>query len=334
MGYLYNRGLMMYPALKTSRTIIRLFTETDAADVFKLVKIYDEEAVTPQFTNIRTLKDAEKLNEETIKAKTSLMIISKDTQKPIGWTIFDRAMGNKINKRLFVHIWIRSAYQNIEFELELLEKLMHFAFFGIKTEFVVLNAKNSEQEKYRMLSDYGYEIYNRFPKSLKPDDPETTVQFRISRESYKNLAHITEETYDYTPPAEPISPYSYTKPIRKIESIKYIEQPTEYLCGQVVIAMLADVSVNEVINVMKNDKGTGVPLMREALKYYGLKTAKRLKYTEGMALRECCILSLSLPGYGHWSLYYKGKYYDPEFGIMDNLPNQAKLTYIWEIFFQ
>ena len=42
-----------------------------------------------------------------------------------------------------------------------------------------------------------------------------------------------------------------------MKSIKYIKQPTEYLCGQACVTMLADVTVEEVISVMQNDKGTG-----------------------------------------------------------------------------
>ena len=38
--------------------------------------------------------------------------------------------------------------------------------------------------------------------------------------------------------------------------IKYIKQPTGYLCGQSCVAMLANVSVDDVIILMNNDKGT------------------------------------------------------------------------------
>ena len=48
-------------------------------------------------------------------------------------------------------------------------------------------------------------------------------------------------------------------------------------------------------------------------------------------LHDICILSLKLPGYGHWSLYYKGKYFDPEFGILKECPKNSKLCYYWEI---
>jgi hypothetical protein len=129
------------------------------------------------------------------------------------------------------------------------------------------------------------------------------------------------------------SPYDFDKPVRRIDSITYIKEPTGYLCGQSVIAMLAGVSVNEVIEVMQNEKGTSTQELRDALNWYGLKTATkaRLKYTGEAELPDCCILSIMLPGYGHWSLYYKGKYYDPEFGVLDKLPEQAKLRYYWEV---
>lgn len=33
--------------------------------------------------------------------------------------------------------------------------------------------------------------------------------------------------------------------------------------------------------------------------------------------------------YGHWILYYDGKYYDPEFGVMDALYQKAEFNHIW-----
>jgi len=87
----YLGRLKVYPILETARTIIRPFTETDTADVFELVKIYDEDASVPIYTKIRTLEDAEKINNDTIKGNTTLVIVSKEPQKPIGWLTFDRA---------------------------------------------------------------------------------------------------------------------------------------------------------------------------------------------------------------------------------------------------
>lgn len=94
----------------------------------------------------------------------------------------------------------------------------------------------------------------------------------------------------------------------------------------------ANVSVDEVINVMETDKGTSVQAIKDALMYYGIKYTKlRKKYIADMVLPDLCILSLQLPGYGHWSLYYKGVFYDPEFGVLNQCPQSAKLCYYWEI---
>jgi hypothetical protein len=42
-----------------------------------------------------------------------------------------------------------------------------------------------------------------------------------------------------------------------MKEIRFISQPAEYLCGQACVAMIANVSVDEVIRVMNNDKATG-----------------------------------------------------------------------------
>lgn len=42
-----------------------------------------------------------------------------------------------------------------------------------------------------------------------------------------------------------------------MKEIHYIQQPTEYLCGQACVAMIANVSVDDVIRVMNNDQATG-----------------------------------------------------------------------------
>lgn len=84
-----------------------------------------------------------------------------------------------------------------------------------------------------------------------------------------------------------------------MKEINYIKQPTEYLCGQSCVAMLAGVTVEEVISVMQNDKGTGK--------------------------KDIDILKVFLPKYAHWILYYHGKYYDPEFGLMDELYPKARI---------
>lgn len=115
--------------------------------------------------------------------------------------------------------------------------------------------------------------------------------------------------------------------------MELIMQPTEYLCGQACVAMLANVSVDEVIQVMNNDKGTSKKEIADALKHYGINTAKTMtKADSHSVLPEVCILKVLLPKYSHWVLYYKGKYYDPEFGLLDSLLPKERIQSYLEIF--
>ena len=118
-----------------------------------------------------------------------------------------------------------------------------------------------------------------------------------------------------------------------MKKINYIKQSTDYLCGQACVAMLAGVSTEEVVFVMKNDKGTGKKDIEKALNYYGIRQAKTMtKADSSSVLPKACILKVLLPGYSHWVLYYDGKYYDPEFGVMEELYPKARIQSYLEIF--
>lgn len=118
-----------------------------------------------------------------------------------------------------------------------------------------------------------------------------------------------------------------------LKQIKYIEQPTAYLCGQACVAMLAGVSVDEVIEVMQNDKGTGKKDIERALNHYGIRQAKTMTKADNTSnLPKVCILKVLLPQYAHWVLYYDGKYYDPEFGVTEELYQKARIQSYLEIF--
>lgn len=118
-----------------------------------------------------------------------------------------------------------------------------------------------------------------------------------------------------------------------MKKIDYIKQPTEYLCGQACVAMLAGVTVEEVVSVMQNDKGTGKKDIEKALNYYGIGQAKTMtKADDFSVLPKACILKVLLPKYSHWILYYDGKYYDPEFGLMEELYHKARIQSYLEIF--
>jgi len=119
----------------------------------------------------------------------------------------------------------------------------------------------------------------------------------------------------------------------RLKQIKYIKQPTDYLCGQACVAMLAGVTVEEVVSVMKNDKGTGKKDIEKALNYYGISQAKTMTKADNTSvLPKVCILKVLLPQYGHWVLYCDGKYYDPEFGVTEELYQKARIQSYLEIF--
>ena len=97
--------------------------------------------------------------------------------------------------------------------------------------------------------------------------------------------------------------------------------------------MIANVSVDEVIRVMNNNQSTGKKEIEKALAYYGIRQAKTMtKADNSTPLPPVCILKVLLPRYSHWILYYHGKYYDPEFGLMDELYQKAKIQSYLELF--
>ena len=62
-----------------------------------------------------------------------------------------------------------------------------------------------------------------------------------------------------------------------MKDIRFIQQPTEYLCRQACVAMIANVSVDDVIRVMNNDQATGKKDIERALDHYGIRQAKTMK---------------------------------------------------------
>ena len=118
-----------------------------------------------------------------------------------------------------------------------------------------------------------------------------------------------------------------------MREIRYIQQPTEYLCGQACVAMIAGVSVGDVIRVMNNDQATGKKDIERALDHYGIRQAKTMtKADKDTPLPPVCILKVLLPRYSLWILFYHEKYYDPEFGLMDKLYCKAKIQSYLELF--
>ena len=89
------------------------------------------------------------------------------------------------------------------------------------------------------------------------------------------------------------SPYSFENPIRKIDSMNVIIQPEDGLCGQACVAMLAGVTIAEVISVMDcREWQATMGRVISALNYYGIDHTDIIVYTEGRpaVLPKCCIM--------------------------------------------
>lgn len=111
----------------------------------------------------------------------------------------------------------------------------------------------------------------------------------------------------------------------------HIFEPTPLQCGQAVIAMLADVSVKEVISIVGTERETTLKDMKNALNAFEIGfNPERKEISDKNKLPEIAILSLQTPHCWHWSLYFKGTFYDPEYGILDDFPPSDR-RYYWEI---
>jgi len=322
----------MYPVLETARLLLKPLCEDDFDNMFKL----DSDSVVVVTMEHDIQNDKTKYRTDFIDAVTGgeyLSIRKKETDDFIGYIGIHQYVNKAKAAIRYSQMWtaILPEYWGHGYCTEATRKLLHFAFFGVKTPWICANQFCDNPAAGKVLKKCGFSYYATYKMKNKPYD-----QYRYTIDNYvNNIANSATENEEYRDYVFQIkkSPYNYDNPIRKVHDIKYIKEPTGYLCGQSVVAMLADVSVDEVIDVMGTDKGTSVQEVNDALAYYGIKHAKtRKKYIDGTVLPDLCILSLKLPGYGHWSLYYNGIFYDPEFGVLKECPKNAKLCYYWELY--
>ena len=117
------------------------------------------------------------------------------------------------------------------------------------------------------------------------------------------------------------SPYSIENPIRKIDHIDIIIQPTDGTCGQTVVAMLAGNTIAEVCTAMGcREWQATMGRVISALNYYGINHKDVIVYTQGeqVKLPKCAVLMEKMGRFCHYLLYFDGKYYDPNDGIMED----------------
>lgn len=145
--------------------------------------------------------------------------------------------------------------------------------------------------------------------------------------SHQMLLHISGSIIEVSPD----SPYSFDNPIRKIDSVQVIIQPEDGLCGQTCVAMLAGVTIADVIRVMDcREWQATMGMVISALNYYGIDHKDVITYTEGRdcVLPECCILMERMGRYCHYLVYFDGKYYDSNLGVLEEYDKSKLLGYL------
>lgn len=149
----------------------------------------------------------------------------------------------------------------------------------------------------------------------------------ITAGNHKILLHIKESLIKMNQN----SPYSLEHPIRKIDSMEVIIQPEDGLCGQTCVAMLAGVTIAEVISVMDcREWQATMGMVISALNYYGLDHSDVIMYTEGKdtVLPKCCILMEKMGRYCHYLVHYDGKFYDSNLGVIAEYDMSKLLGYL------
>ncbi len=127
------------------------------------------------------------------------------------------------------------------------------------------------------------------------------------------------------------SPYSFDKPIRKIDSMSVIIQPEDGLCGQSCVAMLAGVTIAEVISVMDcREWQATMGRVISALNYYGIDHSDIIVYTEGRdaVLPKCCIMMEKMGRFCHYLIHFDGKFYDSNLGVLEEYDMSKLLGYL------
>lgn len=115
------------------------------------------------------------------------------------------------------------------------------------------------------------------------------------------------------------------------KEIKHIFEPTPLQCGQAVLAMLSGKKVAEITEFLGNERETDLKEMFKTLEFYGISFKRdRKSVTEKSELPSVAMLSLETPKCWHWSLYFEGTFYDPEYGVSDDFPPSNR-RYYWEI---
>ncbi len=116
-----------------------------------------------------------------------------------------------------------------------------------------------------------------------------------------------------------------------VENVNHIFEPNPLACGQAVVAMLSGVDVYKIIEIAGTERETTLSDMKRLFSLLNIKCLEnRVEVRDKKELPAYALLSLETPKCWHWSLCFEGKFYDPEYGILDDFPPSNR-RYYWEI---
>lgn len=111
----------------------------------------------------------------------------------------------------------------------------------------------------------------------------------------------------------------------------HLFEPNPLACGQAVLSMVSGKSYQEIVEIVKTERETTLKDMKNALKILGISCGNtRVEVKEKDELPKVALLSLETPKCWHWSLWIAGKFYDPEYGILEDFPPSNR-RYYWEL---
>ena len=120
---------------------------------------------------------------------------------------------------------------------------------------------------------------------------------------------------------------------KHMDKIEFVEQTTPYSCGQSCMAMLLNKSIDDIFNIV-GKRPLGIGKIVETLNLYGISNSqKNIRISKkNPKPSELSILTLKKEGGYHYVLYFKGDFYDPSRGILDEIPTGMSISSYLEIY--
>lgn len=116
------------------------------------------------------------------------------------------------------------------------------------------------------------------------------------------------------------------------DDVKHIFEINPLACGQAVLCMLSGLDFPDIFKLVGTERETTLKDMKYALGVLGIGISpERRQANRKEDLPDIALLSLETPKCWHWSLYFKGKFYDPEYGVLNDFPISNR-KYFWELY--